>query len=157
MKLPLAFPIQHESIAYRRGTDFGAAEARMPEALHVALPLLFEFKQSVRWQAFLHSKDPAKGYDRATAQAALAKLQGEIAIEAVVVAPIDWADVAGIAERLSGQYTWTEGYRGFDVVHVATALHLGASQFLTFDGKQKQLAEAEGLILPESLVESCIL
>jgi len=65
----------------------------------------------------------------------------------VVIVPIDWADVASIAERLSGQYTWTEGCRGFDVVHVATALHLGASEFLTFDGKQKQLAEAEGLIV----------
>ena len=157
MKLPLAFPIQHESIACRRGTDFGAAEARMPEALHVALPLLFEFKQSVRWQVFPHSKDPAKGYDPATAQAALARLQRDIAMGAVVVTPIDGADVASIAEKPSGQYTWTEGYRGFDVVHVATALHLGALVFLTFDGKQKQLAEAEGLIVPESLVESCIL
>jgi predicted nucleic acid-binding protein len=128
--------------------------ARMPEALHVASPLLFEFKQSVRWQVFLHSKDPAKGYGRATALAALGKLQGEIAMGAVIIVPIDWADVASIAERLSGQYTCTEGYRGFDVVHVATALHLGASEFLTFDGKQKQLAEAEGLIVPVSLAVS---
>jgi len=87
MKLPRAFPLQHESMAYRRGTDFGAAEARMPEALHVASPLLFEFKQSFRWQVFQHSKDPATGYDRAAAQATLARLQGEIAMGAVVIAP----------------------------------------------------------------------
>jgi predicted nucleic acid-binding protein len=32
-----------------------------------------------------------------------------------------------------------------DILHVATALHLGADEFLTFDGNQKTLAEAEGL------------
>jgi predicted nucleic acid-binding protein len=122
--------------------------AQMPEALHVASPLLFEFRQSIRWQVFLHTKDPSKGYDRPTAQAALAKLQAEIASGAVVVVPVDWADVASIAERLSAQHTWTEGYRGFDVLHVATALHLGASEFLTFDAKQKDLAESEGLVVP---------
>jgi predicted nucleic acid-binding protein len=56
--------------------------------------------------------------------------------------------VVGIAERLSAQYTWSEGYRGFDVLHVATALHLGATEFLSFDAGQKRLAEAEGLAVP---------
>ncbi len=122
--------------------------AQMPEALHVASPLLFEFRQSVRWQVYLHAKDARKGYDRPTAQAALAKLQAEIASGAVVVVPVEWADVASIAERLSSQNTWTEGYRGFDVLHVATALHLGAREFLTFYADQKKLAEAEGLKVP---------
>ena len=122
--------------------------AKMPEALHVASPLLFEFRQSIRWQTFLHEKDPSKGYDRPTASAALARLNAEIAMGAVVVVPVDWAEVVSIAERLSAQYTWTAGYRGFDVLHVATALHLGASVFLTFDAKQKQLAESEGLRVP---------
>ena len=136
---------------YRKQANSSQAAAhfaQMPEALHVASPLLFEFRQSIRWQVFLHQKDPGKGYDRQTAQAALAKLQSEIAMGAVVVVPIEWADVASIAERLSAQHTWTEGYRGFDVLHVATALHLGAVEFLTFDAKQKQLALAEGLHVP---------
>lgn len=119
--------------------------AAMPEALHVASPLLYEFRQSTRWQAYLHGKDAAKGFDRATAKAALSKLQANIASGAIVVAPIDWPDVASIAERLSSQFTWEEGYRAFDLLHVATALHLGASEFLTFDAKQKRLALAEGL------------
>ncbi len=122
--------------------------AQMPEALHVASPLLFEFRQSLRWQSYLHTKDPAKGFDRSSAQTALAKLQANIAAGVVMVVPVDWADVASIAERLSAQYTWTEGYRGFDVLHVATALHLGAVEFLTFDAKQQKLGEAEGLVVP---------
>jgi len=122
--------------------------SQMPEPLHVASPLLFELRQSLRWQAYLHTKDSSKGFHRTSAQTTLAKLQSNIAAGAVVVIPVDWADVASIAERLSAQYTWTEGYRGFDVLHVATALHLGAAEFLTFDQKQKSLAEAEGLRVP---------
>jgi hypothetical protein len=136
---------------YRQQANSPQAAAhfeQMAESLHVASPLLFEFKQSIRWQVFLHSKDPSKGYDLSTARATLSTLQSEIATGVVIVVPIEWADVASIAERLSAQYTTTEGYRGFDVLHVATALHLGAMEFLTFDARQKQLAIAEGLQVP---------
>lgn len=58
------------------------------------------------------------------------------------------ADVIDDAKRLSATYTLTEGYRGFDILHVATALALGVSEFLTFDANQKKLAVAEGLKVP---------
>lgn len=95
--------------------------ARMPEALHVTSPLLFEFRQSIRWQTFLHQRDRSKGYDRPTANAALASLNAELATGAVVVVPVDWADLVSIGERLSAQYTWTEGYRGSDRLHPGCA------------------------------------
>lgn len=106
------------------------------------------FRQSTRWQSWLHTEDAGKRFDRTSALTALAKLQSNIAAGGVVVTLIDWADVVSIGERLSAQYTWTEGYRGFNVLHVSTALHLGAVEFLTFDAKQKYLAEAEGLVVP---------
>jgi len=34
------------------------------------------------------------------------------------------------------------------MLHIATALHLGVREFLTFDGNQQKLAEAEGLVVP---------
>jgi hypothetical protein len=40
------------------------------------------------------------------------------------------------------------GYRAFDILHVATAQQFTASEFLTFDGKQRELAESEGLLVP---------
>lgn len=129
----------------RRAAGHAAA---MTEPLHVASPLLYEFRQSTRWQSWLHSKDSTKGFPQAEAQAMLAKLQGNIASGVLVVVPVDWADCVSIAERLSAQYTWTDGCRGFDVLHLATALHLGCTEFLTFDARQKQLAEAEGLSVP---------
>jgi len=136
---------------YRQQENSGCAAqhfANMPEPLYVASPLLFEFRQATRWQAYLHSHYPAKGFDRATAVAAMGKLQSNISTGAVVIVPVEWPDVVSIGERLSAQYTWSEGYRSFDVLHVSTALHLGAKEFLTFDAKQKQLAEAEGLVVP---------
>jgi predicted nucleic acid-binding protein len=37
------------------------------------------------------------------------------------------------------------GHRSLDILHVATALHLGALEFLTFDTNQRKLAAAEKL------------
>jgi molecular chaperone DnaK (HSP70) len=53
--------------------------------------------------------------------------------------------LAVIAERLSPRHTGAHGHRAFDVLHVATALHLGAREFLTFDVNQRKLAAAEKL------------
>jgi hypothetical protein len=58
------------------------------------------------------------------------------------------AHVVDEAKRLSATYTLTGGHRGFDILHVATALILKAQHFLTFDGNQKKLAIAEGLTVP---------
>jgi predicted nucleic acid-binding protein len=59
------------------------------------------------------------------------------------------ADVVDEAKRLSATHTLTGGHRGFDILHVAAALILKAQQLLTFDGNQKKLAEAEGLVVPD--------
>ncbi|MFT5469983.1 MAG: putative nucleic acid-binding protein [Verrucomicrobiales bacterium] len=58
------------------------------------------------------------------------------------------AEVVEEAKRLSASHTLTGGHRGFDILHVASALVLNASTFLTFDGNQKKLAAAEGLQTP---------
>ena len=47
--------------------------------------------------------------------------------------PVDRADVHQQTEALSGTYTLVGGHRLVDILHVATALHLGAEEFLTFD------------------------
>ena len=47
--------------------------------------------------------------------------------------------------ELARRYVATLGVRTLDTLHVAAALELGATQFWTFDERQKKLAEAEGL------------
>jgi hypothetical protein len=49
------------------------------------------------------------------------------------------------AERLSDKYTVIAGHRAYDILQVAAALVVGATQFWSFDGKQRALAQAEGL------------
>jgi len=61
---------------------------------------------------------------------------------ALYVAQCTSSNVHRLAERLAFQYTAKRGHRSFDVLHVATALHLGAKEFLAFDANQKKLAEA---------------
>ena len=60
----------------------------------------------------------------------------------------DWADVHRIAEELSAKHTESGGHRFADILHVATAIHLGCGRFLTFDENQKKIAEAEGMTVP---------
>jgi predicted nucleic acid-binding protein len=121
---------------------------RQPTALEASSLLLFEFRQSVQFQVFRHAKNRTQGYPLPVAQAALAVLQSDVKAGVLHLAAVDWADVHQRAEHLSLQYTRSGGHRTEDILQVATALHLGASDFLTFDAKQKKLAEAEGLVVP---------
>lgn len=52
------------------------------------------------------------------------------------------------AERLSASHSESLGTRSLDILHVASALVLGASEFLTFDQRQAKLAKATGLRVP---------
>jgi predicted nucleic acid-binding protein len=58
------------------------------------------------------------------------------------------ADVVDEAKRVSATRTLGGGHQGFDILHLAAAVHLAASEFLTFDTNQKKLAQAEGLAVP---------
>ena len=74
--------------------------------------------------------------------------EGAIARGRLIVEACNLADVVDDARRLSATHTLSGGYRSFDILHVATALQLRTTEFLTFDGNQKKLAEAEGLHVP---------
>ena len=52
------------------------------------------------------------------------------------------------AERLSATHSESLGTRSLDILHVASALVLGAPEFLTFDQRQARLASATGLRVP---------
>ena len=133
---------------YRQQDNSRAAAAHfraMTEALHVSGLLLYEFRQSLRLQVWLHTQDPQKGFPESQCDNALADLQSDLDSGVVVIVPADWADVHRTAERLSSAQTKAEGHRALDVLHVATALHLEAKEFLSFDQRQRKLATAEGL------------
>jgi len=145
----IAFPDTSFLCAFYRRQDNSPQAAAyfkvMREALQVSGLLLYEFRQSVRFQVWLHARDKAKGYPQADCDRALTDLQTDLDTGALVVVTADWPDVHRLAETLSKRHTMTGGHRSLDVLHVATALHLGAREFLTFDASQRKLAAAEKL------------
>lgn len=134
---------------YREQDNSQAADRLMQQELtpvHISSLVLFEFRQSVRLQTFRFSKHRSQGYSKKEAQQMIEALQANIAAGRLIIAPVeDWAKVHSRAEELSAQYTSEAGHRSFDVLHVATALELEASQFFSFDENQSALATAAGL------------
>ena len=133
---------------YRTQTHSRKADSLMTKVvgpLPVSTFLLLEFRQSLRLQARLNAQDKNKGFPKHEAALMLRDLPSDLAAKVLEVAPVDWADVHQIAERLSTTHTEQNGHRLAGIMQVATALHLAVAGFLTFDGNQRLLAEAEGL------------
>ncbi len=133
---------------YREQENSTLADAyrkTMGGPLTVTTLLLFEFRQSVRFQTWLHRKDASKGYGEKEGAKMLADFQSDLESGLVGIVPTDWARVHATAEQLSVRHTGKDGPRAFDILHVATALELGAERILTFDARQSALAKAAGL------------
>jgi predicted nucleic acid-binding protein len=136
---------------YRQQTNSGKAAVffqAMAGPLEITPLLLYEFRQAVRFQSRLHRHDHTKGYPAHQAGKMLADLQSDLAAGALTLITAPWPLVHDTAERLSALHTEMHGYRSMDILHVATALELGATDFLTFDANQRQLAIGEGLNVP---------
>jgi predicted nucleic acid-binding protein len=133
---------------YRQQENSPAADALLEKArepVYVSSLVLLEFRQSARVQVFRFSKDRTQGFSKREAQLMLTILEENIAIGAIAIVPVDWQEVHSTAERLSSRYTVAGGHRALDILHVATAIHLKAPQFLTFDKDQSALTRAAGL------------
>jgi predicted nucleic acid-binding protein len=120
----------------------------MTESLHVTRLLLWEFRQSTRFHAFRHSHNRKVGYPMHEAERMISKISEHIESASVIIVHCDLTEILFTAERLSKSRTFSGGHRSFDILHVATALTLGATDFLTFDSNQAALASSEGLTTP---------
>jgi predicted nucleic acid-binding protein len=115
------------------------------EPLAVSSLLLLEFRQSARFQIGLHDRDKTKGFSKTEGTRVLEDLKSDLDSGVLKAVSIEWVAVHAIAERLSDEHTISGCHRLTDILHVATSLHLGAVEFLTFDANQKRLARAAGL------------
>tara|TARA_R110002049_G_scaffold169969_2_gene336561 strand:- start:1310 stop:1762 length:453 start_codon:yes stop_codon:yes gene_type:complete len=122
--------------------------AQMNGPLVVTRLLLWEFRQSVRFQAFRHGKDPSVGFPVHEAERMIAKVGEHCQSGDLLITDCDFLNVLIVGEQLSKSRTYQGGHRSFDILHIATAVELGAREFLTFDVNQRRLAEAEGLAVP---------
>lgn len=145
----IAFPDTSFLCAIYRKQDnsplAAAHAATMKEPLPITVLLAYEFRQSLRLQVWRHSHNPREGMPLADAQAALSQFEADLKNGVAVLTPCSFQDVLRRADELSTRHTIAGGHRSFDVLHVATALHLDAREFLTFDANQRKLAAAEKL------------
>jgi predicted nucleic acid-binding protein len=77
--------------------------------------------------------------------AAWQEVQQDLASGLLVAKPNLWGKLVREAESLAEQHTPVLGTRSLDILHVAAALVLGATEFCTFDTRQGNLAKAAGL------------
>jgi predicted nucleic acid-binding protein len=99
----------------------------------------FELPNAVRLSVFHGLRDPATG------ETILAAFEADLANGHFDLPSCNLASVLIEAKRLSASHTVTGGHRAFDILHIAAAIHLGSSEFLTFDTNQRKLAIAAGL------------
>jgi predicted nucleic acid-binding protein len=135
---------------YREQSNSRRADAcheTLSAPLAVSSLLLLEFRQSIRFQMRLFALD-RRGFAKTEGMAMLRALQSDLSQGVFEMTAPDWADVHRIADMLSEKHTEENGHRMTDILHVATAIHLGSEVFLTFDANQKRLAEASGMKVP---------
>ena len=102
----------------------------------------YEFENALRFAEFRTAIKPGE------AARFLAQFEAAITDGRIIVETSNLVGVVAEARRISATRTLTGGHRGFDILHVASALKLSATEFLTFDVNQQQLAQAEGLHVP---------
>jgi predicted nucleic acid-binding protein len=81
-------------------------------------------------------------------EASLNMMLADLSTGVLAAASPGLSDVMTEAERLSAVCSEKLGTRSLDILHVASALVLAATSFLTFDRRQAALARVSGLKVP---------
>lgn len=79
------------------------------------------------------------------AQRSLAAFEADFDSGGLRLVDLPWRAALDRTAELSRAHTITLGTRTLDVLHVASALELGARTFVTYDTRQASLAKAVGL------------
>lgn len=129
--------------------SFYGDDAHSPRAIAAAhsldMPLTmtllhrFEFENALRLAIFrrLITHDDANRR--------LMAFESDLSARRIIVRNLALNPLLETARRLSSRFTETLGQRALDLLIVAAALELGATNFLTFDHRQRALAEAAGM------------
>ena len=78
---------------------------------------------------------------------AFRRIEQDLQAGLLIYTRVSWTDAFRLADELSDKHSGKEGQRTIDLLHVALALECGAKTFLSFDRRQRSLAEAANLIV----------
>lgn len=116
--------------------------AAMREPITLTSLNRFELANAIQLALFRRTIRPR------SARAGIGSVEDDLRSGAARLVSCDWAAVHGRALEIAVEHTAKKGCRGMDVLHLAAALELGATEFLTFDARQGGLAKVLGLKLP---------
>ena len=123
--------------------DAAAAMQNVTEAIPLTPLVAMEFRNALRLAVFRQQINEA---ERAVAWKSF---ENDIASGVLEEATAEIRAVHSEAESLCDQFTATIGVRTLDLLHVACARVLGRTEFLSFDKRQRALAQAVGMsVLP---------
>ena len=129
---------------YVSDSNSNAAQA----AIHgLSVPLIFtglhrlEFKNAVSLGVYRTLLTPAK------ARSAWADVAQDLLAGRLLPCRVNWVPVFRIAAQLSLLHSSTTGCRSLDVLHVAAARKLAATEFWSFDLRQRTLAQTLGFVV----------
>ena len=136
---------------YLRDANSAAAAAfvkRQRQPLALTALQRHELRNALRLAVFRTKTSPVP-VTEADARTALAQIDADLASGNLVECPLQWSEAMAAAERIGDAHTMTLGVRGMDLLNVAAAVAIKSRVFLTFDARQRAIAQAAGLkVLP---------
>ncbi len=113
-----------------------------------ALPLPFTWLHQLELRNALRLRVFRREITASQRDASLNLMLSDLANGVLIATSPPLNEVMTEAERLSALHSEKLGTRSLDILHVASALVLGRSDFLTFDLRQGSLAREAGLKTP---------
>jgi predicted nucleic acid-binding protein len=118
----------------RRSWPFPITRLLRLEVVNALYRLVFESRTGGQWRVTPES-----------AAIALGDFENDLADGLFLArSPLALEDIESEFDRLAARYTPREGFRTYDVIHVASALVMGSKRFLTFDARAMKLAKLAG-------------
>jgi predicted nucleic acid-binding protein len=123
----------------------------IPLILDEAAPLPLTHLQEAEIRNSFRLKVFRKETDSAALHVSLSLLDDDIRQGRLERVTLDESSVYRRAETLSRMHAAVTGARTLDILHVAAALEIGSTRFVSFDQRQRAIAKKAGLkVVPKS-------
>ena len=123
-------------------TDSPKAVALLTSA---AVPIPVTELSLLEMRSAIRQKRARKDISEARKRKVMEAIDHDLASGSLELQPLAWTQVFAQANQLSEKHMASTLCRSLDTLHVATALELGATEFCTFDQRQRVMAQAAGM------------
>ncbi len=107
-----------------------------------AQALIFTPLHRVECRNALRNASARGALTAAELRTAFRQIEEDLSEGLLVHAQVEWTNALRRADELSDKHAATDGQRTIDLIHIALALECKAKTFLSFDLRQRKLAQA---------------